>query len=46
MKTFGPVGGRGIGWFSLNGGMAQPVRVPMVGNMDKLNQVIYDNLAK
>lgn len=45
MKTFGPVGGRGVGWLSLNGGMAQPVRVPMVGNMDKLNRVIYDNLA-
>lgn len=46
MKAFGPVGGRGVGWLSLNGGMAQPVRVPVVGNMDKLNQVIYDNLAK
>lgn len=46
MKAFGHVGGRGVGWLSLNGGIAQPVRVPMVGSMDKLNQVIYDNLAK
>lgn len=46
MKAFGHVGGRGVGWLSLNGGIAQPVRVPMVGDMDKLNQVIYDNLAK
>lgn len=46
MKAFGPIGGRGVGWLSLNGGIAQPVRVPMIGNMDKLNQVIYDSLAK
>lgn len=46
IKAFGPVGGRGVGWLSLNGGIAQPVRVPMVGNMDKLNQVLYENLAK
>lgn len=46
MKEFGPIGGRGVGWLSINGGLAQPVRVPFVGNMDKLNKVIYDNLAK
>lgn len=45
MKAFGHVGGRGVGWLSLNGGIAQPVRVPMVGRMDKLNQVLYENLA-
>ena len=46
MKEFGPIGGRGVGWLSINGGLAQPVRVPFVGNMDKLNRVIYNNLAK
>ena len=46
MKAYGSIGGRGVGWLSLNGGFVQPVRVPMVGNMDKLNQVIFANLAK
>lgn len=46
MKEFGPIGGRGVGWLSINGGLAQPIRVPYVGNMDKLNKVIYDNLAQ
>lgn len=46
MKEFGSIGGRGVGWLSINGGMAQPVRVPMVGDMEKLNRVIYENLAK
>lgn len=46
MKEFGSIGGRGVGWLSINGGFAQPVRVPFVSNMDKLNKVIYDNLAK
>lgn len=46
MKEFGSIGGRGVGWLSINGGLAQPVRVPYVGNMDKLNRVIYDNLAE
>lgn len=46
MKEFGPIGGRGVGWLSINGGLAQPVRVPFVGNMDKLNKVIYDNLTR
>lgn len=45
MKKFGPIGGRAAGWLSVNGGMAQPVRVPMVERMEKLNQVIYDNLS-
>lgn len=45
MKEFGSIGGRGVGWLSINGGFAQPVRVPFVGNMDKLNKVIYDNLS-
>lgn len=46
MKEYGSIGGRGVGWLSINGGIAQPVRVPIVGNMDKLNKVIYDNLAR
>lgn len=46
MKEFGPIGGRGVGWLSINGGLAQPIRVPYVNNMDKLNKVIYDNLAQ
>lgn len=45
MENYGSMGGRGVGWLSLNGGIAQPVRVPVVGNMGKLNKVIYDNLA-
>ena len=45
MKKFGSVGGRGVGWLSMNGGIAQPVRVPMVEDMEKLNRVIYDNLS-
>ncbi|MGG1638727.1 hypothetical protein [Paenibacillus sp. NRS-1760] len=35
-----------MGWLALNGGIAQPVRVPMVGDMKKLDREIYDNLAK
>lgn len=46
MKEFGSIGGRGVGWLSTNGGIAQPVRVPIVGNMDKLNRVIYNCLAR
>ena len=45
MKNFGSVGGRGVGWLSINGGIAQPVRVPLVEDMEKLNKVIYDNLS-
>lgn len=46
MEKFGSIGGRGVGWLSLNGGLAQPVRVPIVGNMEKLNRVIYNCLAR
>lgn len=46
IKEYGSIGGRGVGWLSINGGPAQPVRVPFVGNMAKLDKVIYDNLAK
>lgn len=46
MKAFGPIGGRGVGFLTINGGLAQPVRVPMVGDMEKLNRVIYDNLTR
>ncbi len=46
MKEYGSIGGRGVGWLSINGGIAQPVRVPIVGNMEKLNRVIYDCLAR
>ncbi|MDL2288164.1 type IV secretory system conjugative DNA transfer family protein [Oscillospiraceae bacterium OttesenSCG-928-F05] len=46
MKKFGPIGGRAAGWLSINGGLAQPVRVPLVEDMEKLNKVIYDNLAQ
>lgn len=46
MKEFSPIGGRGVGWLSINGSLARPIRVPYVGNMDKLDKVIYDNLAK
>ena len=45
MREFGSIGGRAAGWLSINGGIAQPVRVPTIGDMDKLNKVIYDNLA-
>ena len=46
MKEFGPIGGRGVGWLSINGSLARPIRVPYVGNIDKLDKVIYNNLAK
>lgn len=46
MKEFGSIGGQGVGWLSINGCIAQPVRVPIVGNMEKLNRVIYDCLAR
>lgn len=46
MKEFGTIGGRGVGWLSINGGIAQPVRVPIVADMEKLNRVIHDNLAR
>lgn len=46
MKEFGSIGGQGVGWLSINGGIAQPVRVPLVSNMEKLNRVIYNCLAR
>lgn len=46
MKSFGAIGGRGVGWLAINGGIAQPVRVPMIGDMKKLDKVIYENLSK
>lgn len=33
MEEFGSIGGRGVGWLSLNGGIGQPVRVPLVSNI-------------
>ncbi len=45
IKKFGSIGGRGVGWLSMNGGIAQPVRVPLIEDMEKLNKVIYDNLS-
>lgn len=46
MKEFGSIGGQGVGWLSINGGIAQPVRVPLIGNMEKLNRAIYNCLAR
>jgi hypothetical protein len=45
IKQYGSIGGRGVGWLSINGGLAQPVRVPFVENMDKLNAVIRDSMT-
>lgn len=45
IKEFGSIGGRAAGWLSINGGIAQPVRVPTIGDMEKLNAVIYNNLC-
>ena len=45
IKQYGSIGGRGVGWLSTNGGIARPVRVPFVGNMDKLNAVIRDSMS-
>ena len=45
ISDFGEIGGRAAGWLSINSGIAQPIRVPTVSNMDKLNAVIYNNLA-
>lgn len=44
IAEYGSIGVRGVGWLSINGGIAQPVRVPFVENMDKLNAVISNNL--
>jgi len=44
MKDFGHVGGRSTGWISINGGLVQPVRVPRVSDMKKLDDIILKNL--
>jgi hypothetical protein len=46
IKSFGSIGGRAVGWLALNGGIAQPVRVPHIEDMGKLNAVIQNNLAQ
>lgn len=46
MKDFGHIGGRGVGWLSLNGGIAQPVRVPIVEDLVKLNKIIFINMEE
>ena len=40
IKKFGPIGGRGVGWCSINGGIAQPVRVPKIQDFNKLHAAI------
>jgi len=40
IKAFGSIGGRGIGWCSINGGIAQPVRVPKIQDFNKLHAAI------
>jgi hypothetical protein len=44
IKEFGSVGGRGVGWISLNGGIAQPVRVPKINDFQKLDNVIFNSM--
>ena len=44
IKAFGSIGGRGVGWLSLNGGVAQAVRVPRVEDMKRLNNIILSNM--
>ena len=44
IKKYGSIGGRGVGWLSINGSIAEPVRVPLVGNMEKLDSVIRDSM--
>ena len=45
IKAFGSIGGRGIGWLSLNGGIAQPIRVPKINNFEKLNDTIKQGVV-
>jgi len=40
IKAFGSIGGRGIGWCSINGEIAQPARVPRVQDFNKLHTAI------
>ena len=44
IKKYGSIGSRAVGWLSQNGGIAQPVRVPRVNNMKKLNDTIMSNM--
>lgn len=44
IKEYSSLGDRAVGWMSINGGIAQPVRVPYIDNMDKLNNIIRNNL--
>ena len=46
MKDFGHIGGRGVGWLSVNGGFAHPVRVPKITNFDKLHAVIRQSVER
>jgi len=46
IKEFGSVGDRGVGWLSLNGGVAQPVRVPKVENFSKLHDIIKQGVSR
>ena len=38
--------GRGVGWISINGGLAVPVRVPKITDFEKLNETIKNNLIE
>ena len=44
IKAFGSIGGRSVGFFSLNGGLAKPVRVPRVNDFNKLHAAIRRGL--
>ena len=44
MREYGSIGGRAAGWLSINGGIAQPVRVPTIGDMGKLDAVLYNSM--
>jgi hypothetical protein len=46
IKAYGSIGSRGVGWLSLNGGLAVPVRVPFVSNMQKLNDTIKNQMKE
>ena len=40
IKQYGHIGGRAVGWCSINGGLAMPSRVPKVENFGKLHAAI------
>lgn len=46
IKQYGNIGSRGAGWLSLNGGIAQPVRVPKLAAsaFSEVNEIIKNNL--